>query len=575
MARLRTSTVASIPSLWLLLATVVAAQYYPRNTALNGTTAKPNPTTTSSTTASSNSDEVTSSFSHIKGPFLAAVSSTWTQVIIPITVGTVMVVVNEATNETSSTTIYHTDYERNGSSTILTRTDTDAAGTVTQVVTDKSNNQSMTIAYPTNYFVVAESLTWDAILPTVHINSTCCFETPTLSATPTHTPFVQVGPLDDDDSRGWLYSLVGVNYGEAHTVLDSTEVSSLWSGQTLSIEYDGCPYTYCHLSVSSVAPASAVQAQPGAILATSTTTISIPPAGGSSPKAGSSSSFTALPDKDSTSKAPPEIEQTPTPGRPETTRPSPGPSPETKQNTPTPGPPETTPPSPGPSPEPPRPASTQVSGAPPQISPGNPSPPSRVGNSMSAPEPGSVVTPLPTPSAAGLVITIGSSVISANSASQFIIGDQTLALGSSITIGSGSSTTVLALQTTGSDTVLVVGDSSSTLRLAAVATIGGFVVTADSASNYVIGGQTLAPGSEIVVSGTTISLASGGTLIEGTKTMVQSTGIGGIIWSVFGGTATEAASPTYVQASVAGRSSPSFLIIFLSVVLILGSSLLL
>ncbi|KAH9217837.1 hypothetical protein DL95DRAFT_385960 [Leptodontidium sp. 2 PMI_412] len=562
MACLGTFTVASITSIWLLLG-VVAAQHYPRNTALNGTTAKPNPTPTSSS-----SELVTSSFSDIKGPFLAAVSSTWTQVIIPTTVGTVMVVVNEATNETSSTTIYHTDYERNGSSTILTRTDTDAAGTVTQVVTDKRNSQLMTIAYPTNYFVVEESLTWDAILPTVHINSTCCFETPTLSATPTHTPFVQVGPLDDADSRGWLYSLVGVNYGEAYTVLDSTEVSSLWSGQTLGIEYDGCPYTYCQLAVTSVSPASAVQAQPGAILATSTRTISIPPAGGSSsPKAGTGSSpttFTPLPDQVSS-----PIEQ----------------------NTPSPGPPETTPrdnaPSPGPSPEPTRPASTQVSGAPPQINTGNPqasnpSPQSGVGTSISAPEPGSMVTPrpIPTSTADSLVITIGSSVISANSASQFIIGDQTLGLGSTITIGSGSSTTVVALQTTGSNTVLVVGDSSSTLNNAApVATIGGSVVTADSASNYIIGGQTLAPGSEIVVGGTTISLASGGTqLIEGTKTMVQSTGIGGIIWSVFGGTTatsvgeTGAASPTYVQASIAGRLSPPlvmFLSCFLSIVFIM------
>jgi hypothetical protein len=48
-----------------------------------------------------------------------------------------MVTVNEATNQTFSTTIYHTDFERNSSATLLTRTDTDAAGTVTQVVTDE------------------------------------------------------------------------------------------------------------------------------------------------------------------------------------------------------------------------------------------------------------------------------------------------------------------------------------------------------------------------------------------------------------------------------------------------------
>jgi hypothetical protein len=59
---------------------------------------------------------------------------TWSQWITPSTVGTVMVTVNEATNQTFSTTIYHSEYENNGSMTLLTRTDTDAAGTVTKVL---------------------------------------------------------------------------------------------------------------------------------------------------------------------------------------------------------------------------------------------------------------------------------------------------------------------------------------------------------------------------------------------------------------------------------------------------------
>jgi hypothetical protein len=92
------------------------------------------------------------------------------------------------------------------------------------------------------------------------------------------------------------------------------------------------------------------------------------------------------------------------------------------------------------------------------------------------------------------------------------------------------------------------------------------VITADSASNYIIAGQTLAPGgSAINVDGTTISLAAAGTqIVDGTKTVVQSTGVGGIIWSVFGGATPtgsaagngSSAAPTYVQASEVGTNRP-------------------
>ena len=50
-----------------------------------------------------------------------------------------MVTVNVATNQTFSTTIYHTDYDINGTQTLLTRTDTDTAGTVTDVISDLYN----------------------------------------------------------------------------------------------------------------------------------------------------------------------------------------------------------------------------------------------------------------------------------------------------------------------------------------------------------------------------------------------------------------------------------------------------
>ena len=406
----------------------------------------------------------------------------------------------------------------------------------------------MSSTYPTNYFEAADSLTWSAILPTIVDNSTCCFETPTLSATPTHTPFVQIGSLDTKDPRGWLYTLVGVGFGDEYTVLDSMEVSSLWSGQTLSIDYGGCPYAYCELGFASVSAASAVQSQPGAILATSTTTISSLPAGGSiSPKPASSQPATSP----ATSTATPE--QTSTTQSAGDGNTSPG---NTQYASSTP-------------------QSTQVSGAPPQSSAAQNSEPQSQQASNTRPQSGLansnlVSAPAQTSSgstASAPAITIGSSTISASSASQYIIAGQTLVPGSSITLGSGISTTVIALQTSGSNTVLVVGSSSSTLVKAAATvpppiTVGSSVITADSASHYDIAGQTLAPGSSgIVVGGTTISLASGGTqLIEGTKTIAESTGIGGIIWSILGGStiATATSNAAGRTGSLNSSTGPTF-----------------
>jgi len=62
-----------------------------------------------------------------------ATSYTWVQYYTPSTVGTVMVIVNDATNKTTSTTIFHTEFDLSGSSKLLEGTDTNKAGTVTAV----------------------------------------------------------------------------------------------------------------------------------------------------------------------------------------------------------------------------------------------------------------------------------------------------------------------------------------------------------------------------------------------------------------------------------------------------------
>lgn len=108
------------------------------------------------------------------------------------------------------------------------------------------------------------------------------------------------------------------------------------------------------------------------------------------------------------------------------------------------------------------------------------------------------------------VITIGSQEITISSASQYIVESQTLAAGSSAIVVSGSTYSLAP----SASAIIVNGATSSLLGgvaptdVAPVITVGGEAVTMNSASELIVGSQTLAPGSaQIEVSGTTFSLA--------------------------------------------------------------------
>ncbi|KAK0255980.1 hypothetical protein LTS09_008910 [Friedmanniomyces endolithicus] len=183
-----------------------------------------------------------------------------------------MVTVNEATNKTQSTTVYNEEYTTDGGTIILTRTDTDAAGTVTQDL------GTATLAYPTPYFTLEAELVWNAILPQNSTAGTgtglCCGYVVTTSPTPTHTPFTKTGSTNSADPSGWLYTLVGFNYGNPLEELGPSALTSLWGGQALTFPYTACSYTICGpYSTSSMLAASTVGSV-GYLLATSTTTIS-------------------------------------------------------------------------------------------------------------------------------------------------------------------------------------------------------------------------------------------------------------------------------------------------------------
>ncbi|CAD6587759.1 MAG: hypothetical protein ASARMPRED_003247 [Alectoria sarmentosa] len=118
-----------------------------------------------------------------------------------------------------------------------------------------------------------------------------------------------------------------------------------------------------------------------------------------------------------------------------------------------------------------------------------------------------LTTPAPSPDPA--VMTFAGSTYTANAASQFIIAGQTLTPGGQIIVSS----TPLSLAP--SANVAVIGTSTQTLTTAAPASnparliFAGTIYTANTASQFVIAGQTLTPGGTITASGTPIGLPEG------------------------------------------------------------------
>lgn len=143
-------------------------------------------------------------------------------------------------------------------------------------------------------------------------------------------------------------------------------------------------------------------------------------------------------------------------------------------------------------------------------------------------------------------ITITGKTVTSNSASQYIIGSQTvIPEASGITIDG----TFVSLQS--SATALVVGPSTRPFAVSQtpdIVTIDGLRFTRGPGSNIVIGKQTITPGaSAIMISGTPVSLAADGTAVA----------IGGTTFSVPG----PASSPSTVQfnGKTFTRTSGSYL----------------
>lgn len=484
--------------------------------------------------------------------------------------------------------MYNSEYQTNGTVEVLTRTDTNAAGTVTQVVQDDS--RAFTVAYPDHLNYYQEYLTWFAVLPTTVNDSTCCQTQSTTSATPPLTSrSTTPGPTNTADPSGWLYTLVGED-GGAQYPLVGEKVSSVWDGVELTIPYSGCSYTTCGVFTTTTQLPPTYASSAAFLLETSTTTVSSegaedtgdPTEGAPSPpptsSEGAEEPTPADPPPSSTAGVPSEPSESDTP--PEATLP-PG------DNDDQPAPPPTDDLEPSESPTPPgtgddlEPTASLLvedgddgdsddgntgTEQPPPAEDGDgdngggddqtEQPPTSDEDDTSpganqpdgtAPSPDSSDTP-PQRSA---VVEIGGQTITQQSDSAFIISSQTLSPGASITLGFGGATTIVAFETAASGAEgaaaaagIVVGSSTAAVLSNAPAlpaiTVGSSVITANEASNYVIDGQTLAPGSAIVVNGdTTIELASGGTelVVDGSTQVIAapSTAVEGFIWSALGG----------------------------------------
>ncbi|KAF2190648.1 hypothetical protein K469DRAFT_733339 [Zopfia rhizophila CBS 207.26] len=172
-------------------------------------------------------------------------------------------------------------------------------------------------------------------------------------------------------------------------------------------------------------------------------------------------------------------------------------------------------------------------------------------------------------------LTIAGQTITANAASQFIIGSQTLQPGGPAITVDGTTISLLP-----SATAVVINGVTSTLAqaygavltttTAPLLTVGGRVYTANRAGYYILGpGTTLVPGgAPVTISGTVISLGSEGTMavIQGSTsfmtpvstivTLTRPDGLAGGAFSSGGNFAQSTAKATSGAAS--GRGIASF-----------------
>ncbi|KAK5712884.1 hypothetical protein LTR17_017853 [Elasticomyces elasticus] len=150
------------------------------------------------------------------------------------------------------------------------------------------------------------------------------------------------------------------------------------------------------------------------------------------------------------------------------------------------------------------------------------------------------------------VITVGSATISANTASQYVVGTQTLAPGGSDVVVSGTTYSLdpSASALVANDVTQNLGPDSSAADTGSLLVAGGHTFTPASSSAIVIAGQTLQPGSQTVVAGMTYSLdaSASAVAINGVTQDLQPVSLATAIFTANGQTFTAGASSAVVIA---------------------------
>ena len=145
------------------------------------------------------------------------------------------------------------------------------------------------------------------------------------------------------------------------------------------------------------------------------------------------------------------------------------------------------------------------------------------------------------------IITFDGSTFTADASSDFTINGQILTPGGNIDV----SGTTISYPSAGA--AVVIGTSTEPFSFATVTgagiptiTFDGSTYTADASSDFVIDGQTLAPGGVITINGTPVSYAAAGTdIVIGTST--EAVGLGNLIMSGLGNNLNGPANTSVVQ----------------------------
>ncbi|RDW63952.1 hypothetical protein BP5796_10454 [Coleophoma crateriformis] len=108
---------------------------------------------------------------------------------------------------------------------------------------------------------------------------------------------------------------------------------------------------------------------------------------------------------------------------------------------------------------------------------------------------------------------VDSTTFSQDSASQFVAGSATLTSGGAVTITESAGLATISLEPSGSAVIVGGITSSPPAPTSGSILFGNSIISQDSQSNVVIGSQTLSPGSAITVSGQTVSLSPSGSAV--------------------------------------------------------------